>query len=903
MHPKMPATSVTDAAATSSATAQLPRGKGADYRQYWLVIISIALLYFGTARLAMTALDLGVEPSPVWPPAGLALAALVWQGRRVWLGVTLGILLVNCSLGAPWIVSLGSTVGSTSEAVAGAWMLRRCHFNVAMERLQDVLQFVGVAILAPVLSATFNTSVARATGFLSLNQVEQNWWTIWLGDSMGILVFTPLLLTLLAQPGRWRPRNWDFQLPQLRRITEIGLCLTLLAIVSWILFHLRISADVAQYPIEYLPFPLVVWAALRLGQPSSVFASFILSSIAIGGTVAGYGPFVTQAQTASQVVLLLQAFLGVITVTTLILASVMAERRHTEALLRRSQASLAKAQRLARLGNWDFDFERQSWTWSEELYVLLGLTKGWVQPSQATLLQVVHPQDRQRVQHAMDAALSQGKPYRMDYRLLLPDGTTRIVEEQVVVGLTSATGTVQDITARKQAEAQLQLTAERDRVLSAVALRIRQSLNLNEILHTTVEEVRQVLKADRVFMCQFDRAGSGKVVAESVLAGWRSALDWTTDGAVYPEIQAFFERGQICVVNDTEQMERSPFVKQYHERFQVKAGIGVPIVLDAQSLGGSSQSHPVLFTPADAAPTHLFGLLVVHQCSAPRQWQPMEVDLLEQLGTQVAIAIQQGQLYQQVQSLNMNLEQQVAERTLQLQANMAKLEEMNELQNVFLHAIAHDLRTTVMGTLMVLKNLQQQAGDEISVSRSVLERMTQSGEVQLCKLNSLLEAYTNKTEGIVLNREPVHLGELVQDTLTDLQPLFQQNHTVLEQHIEEDLPTLWADRAQVQRVLKHLLINAVKHNPPGVQVTLQASIEPDCLRFNIQDNGKGISPALRDRLFDLRIGSSQERQLTGIGVGLCLCQQIVTAHGGQIGVDSELGQGSRFWFTLPLAES
>lgn len=852
-------------------------------KQYCISIGITALLYFLVAKLVFSTLQLGIEPSPVWPPAGIALFVLLQQGRRVWPGVALGVLFVGRWLGVAWLFAAGAALGGTMEAVLGAALLRRVNFRNSMDRLQDVLNFIGLPVLtAPIFNATISTSIGLIFHKISWQQAGPIWWTLWLGDGMGILVFTPLLLMLHNQRWFWQ----NFKLSTVLKdpaLSEKLLCFTLLISLSWAVFHSKPNPIVVNYPIEYIPFPYVIWAALRLGQTAGILASFILSLIAISGTVAGEGPFATMTDTPNQVILLQQAFLGVITMTALIVAAMTSERRRVETLLRQSQSSLAKAQQLARLGNWDFDFERQRWNWSDELYRLLGFTGADVMPSQQAFLAAVHPDDRPQVQQAMTRVLEQQIPYRMDYRLRLPDGTERIVEEQVAIGLHTATGTVLDITERKQIEEKLRLNAERNRLLSEMALRIRQSLDLDHILNTTVREVRQVLQADRVFICRFDAEGNGRVVAESVLPEWNSALALTSDASVYPEIQAIFAEHHLCVVNDTSQQERTPFIRQYHDLYQVRAGIGVAITSDPD-------------VPNDS---RLFGLLIVHQCSRPRQWQPLEIELMEQLATQVTIAIQQGQLYQQVQQLNSNLEQQVTERTLQLQKNLEKLEEMNELQDVFLHAIAHDLRTTIMGTLMVLKNFQQHPGDEISIPRSMLERMTQSGETQLCKLNALLEAYTNRTEGLVLQQETIQLQDLLQSVITNLQPLFERNQATLELAIDH-LPPLIGDPAQLKRVFQQLLLNAVKHNLPGVRIGVRAEQQSEWLRFTVTDNGKGISLSQRERLFDLKLGAGHDRQLTGIGVGLCLCQQIVTAHGGKIGVESEPGHGSSFWFTLPL---
>ncbi len=877
------------------------------FKQRGISIALTALFYFLVARLIFASLQLGIEPSPIWPPAGIALFILLQQGRRAWPGVALGILLTAHWLGVSWALAGGSAFGGTLEAVVAAMLLKRVQFRSSLTRLKDVLNLVGLAaMVAPTLNATINTGVGVKVNLLTAEQVGQTWWTFWLGDGMGILVFTPLLLVLQEQLTRFRQSGCKFtSITKSSRFLEKLLCFGLLATLSWAVFYSYPAKAVVNYPIEFLPFPFVVWAALRLGQPASIIASFLLSVIAIGGTVAGKGPFVTVADVPQQVILLQQAFLGVVTITALILAAITSERRQVETLLRRNQASLAKAQQLVCLGNWDFEFEKQQWSWSDELYRLLGFRVKETAPNQQAFLQAVHPDDRRQVEQAMTNVIEHKIPYRMDYRLRLPDGTERIVEEQVMIGNASATGTVLDITEYKQIEENLRLNAERNRLLSEMALRIRQSLDLNQILNTTVQEVRQFLQADRVFICWFDQAGRGSVVAESVLPEWNSALSLTSDAATYPEIQALFADSHICVVNDTSQVERTPFIRQYHDLYQVKAGLGVAIIFDPTVSIQAGSACPLTLSTQIPEPNspRLFGLLVAHQCTQPRQWQPLEIDLLEQLGTQVTIAIQQGQLYQQVQILNSNLEQQVAERTLQLQVNLAKLQEMNELQDVFLHAIAHDLRTTIMGTLLVLRNLQQQPGDEISVSRSVLQKMTQSGEIQLCKLNSLLEAYTNKVEGVVLNRERFKPHALLQTVVADLRCLFDQNHAILEVQNPDESLEFCGDPTQLERVFKHLLVNAVRHNLPGVKVTVGIEATPTELRVAITDNGKGIAVSQQERLFNLALGAGAERQLTGIGVGLCLCQQIVTAHGGRIGVDSKLGEGSRFWFTLPIVES
>jgi signal transduction histidine kinase len=263
----------------------------------------------------------------------------------------------------------------------------------------------------------------------------------------------------------------------------------------------------------------------------------------------------------------------------------------------------------------------------------------------------------------------------------------------------------------------------------------------------------------------------------------------------------------------------------------------------------------------------------------------------------------------QLQTLNADLENQVKACASQLQVNRAELEAINQFRDVLIYAIAHDLRTTVMGTLLILKAWQDQpeqdpSSEQIPIARTTLARMTCCGEVQLNKLNALLKAYAYETEAyeteeIRLDRQSLSLMPLLQSVLTELQPLFLQNQTAIEAQLAID-PVLWIDAQQIQYVFWHLLNNAVKHNPPGIKIVIQAAIEAGMLRCTVSDNGKGIEEPQRDRLFDLRLGDAHERQLIGISLGLYLCRQIIVAHGGAIGVESQPGAGSQFWLTLPI---
>ncbi|MBW4596125.1 MAG: PAS domain S-box protein [Brasilonema angustatum HA4187-MV1] len=226
-----------------------------------------------------------------------------------------------------------------------------------------------------------------------------------------------------------------------------------------------------------------------------------------------------------------------------------------------------------------------------------------------------------------------------------------------------------------------------------------------------------------------------------------------------------------------------------------------------------------------------------------------------------------------------------------------------EALRVFFHAVSHDLRNPVLGTLMVLKNLLSHPEEKILLTRSILERMVQSSDRQLNLINSLMEAHVSEVQGIVLQRQTLQLHIVVEAAIADLEPMLKENQAFLTNLVSPDLPSVNADSTQLWRVYSNLIVNAIKHNPPGLNITLDAIVEGDKICCTVADNGAGMSQQQSQHLFDLYFRGSNVRNSLSLGLGLYLCRQIITAHGGEIGVKSDLRKGATFWFTLPLNDS
>ncbi len=206
-----------------------------------------------------------------------------------------------------------------------------------------------------------------------------------------------------------------------------------------------------------------------------------------------------------------------------------------------------------------------------------------------------------------------------------------------------------EVTKRRRAEVVLRQQTERERLVMQIAHHIRQSLNLEEVLVTTVSEVRHFLACDRVLIYQLWEDGTGSAITETVLPNWPMILGQSFPEEVFPrQYHQAYSLGKTRAITDLEQTDVEPCLAEFLRQFGVRAKLVVPILQ-----GGN-----------------LWGLLIAHHCSEPRQWQALEIELMKQLATQVAIAIQQSELYEQLQQLNAELEIRVHQRTQELaQAN------------------------------------------------------------------------------------------------------------------------------------------------------------------------------------------------------------------------------------------
>jgi PAS domain S-box-containing protein len=377
-----------------------------------LAIIILAAAYVAGAGMGFLLAPAHQVVSSAWPPAGIALAALVLFGTRLWPGVALGAFVANSLSGLEPGVAAIIAAGNTAEAVAAAWLLGRLSFRPALERLRDVFSLMAVAAFATVLSATVGVASLWMGGGVAGHSLALLWLNWWTGDAIGILILGSLLMAWKARPPEWPPGRSAAE--------AVGLVLAL-AVLTAVLIAL-------PFPYIYPVFPVAGLAAFRLGPRGAAAANLTVTGVAAYFTIIGTGAFALPHLTTMGNVFLFQAFVALLAVTTLTSAAVLTERKQAEAELRSSEARLSEAQAVAQLGSWTWDATTGQFAWSDELYRIHGLDRASFQPTLDSYLDRVHPDDRDRVGATMGRAFETRTGFQHDERIVRPDGSSRVLD-------------------------------------------------------------------------------------------------------------------------------------------------------------------------------------------------------------------------------------------------------------------------------------------------------------------------------------------------------------------------------------------------------------------------------------------------------------------------------------------
>jgi len=305
----------------------------------WLLL---SFCYFAAGKAGLTLAFVNASATAVWPPTGIAIAACVLFGLWAWPGILLGAFLVNVTTSGSIPTSIVIAIGNTLEGLAGAYLVQRfARGTHAFDRAQDIFKFSLLAgLVAPAISATIGVASLAVGGLAAWTEIGPIWLTWWLGDVTGALIVAPLVILWATRPRMRWPR---------RKPWEAALLLVTLGLQSMLLFGGWSRLSTENYPLAFTALPLIVWAAYRFGPRVTATVCVLLSVVAVWGTLHGLGPFARPS--ANEALVILQAFLGTVTMSGLILAALTADnaRMYTQSLAVNAALEIRVAQRTEQL--------------------------------------------------------------------------------------------------------------------------------------------------------------------------------------------------------------------------------------------------------------------------------------------------------------------------------------------------------------------------------------------------------------------------------------------------------------------------------------------------------------------------------------------------------------------------
>ncbi|MEI6667687.1 MAG: PAS domain S-box protein [Acidobacteriota bacterium] len=441
--------------------------RAASWRTDWRAAGLCGALYFAGAQVARGFVIQPEGLAVVWPSAGVLLGFLLYTERRAWPAILLvvGVVVTLTSLawGNALPLSLGFASGNTFGPFAAATVTRMVVGRVPrIDDTRDVGILVAVVAFGTPVTALAGALAATSTGGASFWSVWQVWW---LEDAMGMLVVTPLVLGLSTMSWTWRLR-WPRADPS-ALVAAVGTVATSV----WV-FLLPPQATWTYLARPYLPVPFVGYLALRFGPRGAILSNLCLATTVLAGLAFDVGAFETFAPSNRDQAIGAQLFLAVTCVTTLVAGAIAAQRRRTEESLRLSEARLAEAQLVARVGSWRVEFgpDGEAWTVSAQINRIWGQPQG-TQANMKRWFALMHPEDRARVAEAWTLAIEQPSPAAWDHRIVV-DGEERwvAVHARVEIDLggrpLALAGTMQDVTDRKRIENDLRAAEAKYRLVT-----------------------------------------------------------------------------------------------------------------------------------------------------------------------------------------------------------------------------------------------------------------------------------------------------------------------------------------------------------------------------------------------------------------------------------------------------
>jgi len=745
------------------------------FREPYLVEFTVFLVAYGIAgKLGQATTNIrSGNLGPVWPAYGIALAAFIVCGYRIWPAIALGSFLIAFFSPVTHLAALGQAAGATLAAFSGAYLLQRvAKFDKSLSRLCDALALVVLGALGSTLvSASIGTSVLYATQVHAYSGLGSAWLIYWLGDATGVLLITPLVLTLP-----------NFLWSQHRaRISELAVLFVLLAAACFLIFGDPGLIPVRLHVLAFAVLPFVMWAAIRFGVMGAGLSVLLIATIATVETALGSGPFAISTLFTNAV--LLDAFFAVLSVTGLTLASVVAEREQVqlereqgvrdqgalearleaEQLVRASEERLRLAQQAARIGTFERNVRTGVVTWSTDLEPMYGLPPGTFDGTTTAFFQnLIHPDDRAGVMELVDCALKTGNPTAGEWRVLWPDGSVHWIAGRWQVFMDESgepfrmVGANMDVTERKRTEEAL---LEVNRNLEAQAALLQSREELLKIFVKSVPVGVAMLDRDMRYLQVSDRWCADYSVDSSQVLG-RSHYE------LFPDIpQGWKEMHRRALEGETLRADEDPWNREggttQWVRWEIRpwrtpSGIVGGILIFAEDITRRKQMEEAISGVSGR-------LIEAQERERGRIARDLHDDICQQLAL-VSIELEQVQR---------KLPDSVSEHRSQVGELRKRIIDISTDAQMMSHEL-HSAKLSYLGAAVAMKGFCREFGEhhnfEIEFESRDLPRQLPP-DVSLCLFRVLQEALHNAAKHSGVKRFDVQLWGTSEDvhlTISDL---------------------------------------------------------------------------------------------------------------------------------------
>lgn len=816
------------------------------------VVAAVAAGYYLLARTGLALALPGTSSSAVWPASGLAVGAVLLHGPAAAAGVLLGSWLANAlnlaaSGAGAWKALLVAGVvgaGSALQALAAAALFRRFLSPESrfLNKARDVALFAALTPLACVIAASAGNAALATASLIARPALALSWLTWWVGDALGVMIVTPMMLA-------WSPAARRAEPLTPARSAEAAVALALIALSAWAGFGDEFRTAPGHYPLSHVCVPLLIWTTMRLGARGVTAGAAVLTVLAQWRALEGQGPFA--GGSPSEAVLFTSIYVAGATLTAYLLRAVMAELHEAEASLRRRVSErdndLWTANATLRVAALERKQDHHRIRLYRKLVEKLPIGVAVVRietPENPAGWKIVelNPAGR-RLSAAADA--DEGKPLFDFAPEIAGTDLPRVCLEVLRTGQERS---IPDYTSPRRlpgAHFSLGVFPLGDELVGIAFEETTVQRAAQESLRRGEEQMRHMIESVQDYAI-FRLDPDGRIVS------WNKGAQKIT-GYAADEI------------------------------------LGLP--------------YGVLFRPDEArsgAPQALLKEAAETGRAEAEGWR-VRKDGNEFWTNSVLTALRDDLGRQQgyVKVLRDVTEKRLVERALQEKS--AALARSNVELTQFAYVASHDLQEPLRKVAAFAELLRERLAPKLDVTDvDFMNRLMKAVEGMQGLIDALLKLARVNTAETAL--KPVDLTALAAQVAEELDVALSESGGKI--HVEP-LPTVEADPHQMHQLLQNLLANAIKFRAPGKPPTIRVRgrILPDGrAEFSVSDDGVGFDMRYAARLFQpfQRLHSRKDYQ--GTGMGLAICQKIVSRHGGALAAESAVGRGTTFTVVLPAAQ-